>query len=78
LGEEIRRTDRERLIVRLLNSKYHLIKKETASIGLSTRHWRTRVRFSSRLSSMSKLDRQPVGRFEWGGPQYHALVRNIP
>ena len=30
------------------------------------------------LGAMSKLDWQPVGRFKWGGRQYHALVRNIP
>jgi len=33
LGEEIRRADRERLVVLLLNAKYCLIKKETVSIG---------------------------------------------
>jgi DNA repair protein RadC len=33
LGEGIRRADRERLIVLLLNSKYCLVKKETVSIG---------------------------------------------
>jgi DNA repair protein RadC len=33
LGEEIRRADRERLIVLLLNSKYCLVKKETISVG---------------------------------------------
>lgn len=33
LGEEIRRADRERLIVLLLNAKYCLIKKELVSIG---------------------------------------------
>jgi DNA repair protein RadC len=31
LGEEIRRADRERLIVLLLNSKYCLVKKEIST-----------------------------------------------